>query len=76
MKLFEVKYFPGAIAFLESLEKAATEKLIFNISNLWSLMMPGFLRNLKTAISGSLRLAISVSNTGYLHFGIIGKIHL
>ena len=32
MKRFEVKYLPGAISFLESLEKKAAEKLIFNIS--------------------------------------------
>jgi len=32
VKRFEVKYLPGAISFLESLEKKAAEKLIFNIS--------------------------------------------
>ena len=32
MNRFEVKYLPGANKFLESLEKKAAEKLIFNIS--------------------------------------------
>jgi len=39
-------------------------------------MTPEFSRNLKTAIFGSLWLTIAVANTGYLHFGIKGKIHL
>ncbi len=32
MKRFDVKYLPGAVQFLESIEKKAAEKLVFNIS--------------------------------------------
>lgn len=49
MKRFDVKYLPGAIGFLESIEKKAAEKLLFNISKSQVINDPRIFKKLKNS---------------------------
>ena len=49
MKRFDVKYLPGAIEFLESIEAKAARKLLFNISKSQEINDPGIFKKLKNS---------------------------
>ena len=46
MKRFEVKYLPGAIEFLESIEIKAAQKLLYHISKSREINDPGIFKKL------------------------------
>lgn len=71
MKRFEVSYLPEALGFLESIEKKAAEKLIFNISKSQAINDTKVFKKLKNSNIWEFRA--EYSNNGYRLFAFWDK---